>query len=65
VSGAAHVGVPGSNGERQGGREEAGRWAGPQDGPHPSVKRGEKDREWQVGAAAIQSNLKYFKTIRN
>jgi hypothetical protein len=28
VSGTAHVGVPGGNGEREGGREEADGWAG-------------------------------------
>jgi hypothetical protein len=28
VSGTTHVGVPGGNGEREGGREEAGGWAG-------------------------------------
>jgi hypothetical protein len=33
VSGAALVGVPGGDGERGGGREEAGGWAGPRDGP--------------------------------
>jgi hypothetical protein len=53
VSGAAHVGVPGGDGEREGGREEVGRWAGPWDGPHPSAKRGERERDWQVGPVAI------------
>jgi hypothetical protein len=38
VSDAAHVGVSGGNGERDGGREEAGGWASPWDGPHPSAK---------------------------
>jgi hypothetical protein len=38
VSDAAHVGVLGGNGEREGGREEAGGWAGPWDGSHPSAK---------------------------
>jgi hypothetical protein len=53
VSGAAHVGVPGGDGEREGGREEVGGWAGPWDGPHPSAKRGERERDWQVGPVAI------------
>jgi hypothetical protein len=34
VSGATHVRVSGGDGER----EEAGGWAGPRDGPHPSAK---------------------------
>jgi hypothetical protein len=38
VSDAAHVGVPGGNREREGGREEASGWAGSWDGPHPSAK---------------------------
>jgi hypothetical protein len=37
-SGAAHVRVPGGDGEREGGREEAGWWASPWDRPHMSVK---------------------------
>jgi hypothetical protein len=46
VSGAAHVGVSGGDGEREGGRVEADRWVGPRDRPHLSVKRGEREREW-------------------
>jgi hypothetical protein len=38
VSGAAHVGVPGGDRERDRGREEAGMWAGLWDRPHPSAK---------------------------
>jgi hypothetical protein len=53
VSGATHVGVPNGDGEREEWREEAGRWAGLQDRPHLSAKRGEREREWQVGPAAI------------
>jgi hypothetical protein len=53
VSGPAHIGVPGSDGEREVGREEAGLWAGPRDRPHPLAKRGDREREWQVGLAAI------------
>jgi hypothetical protein len=53
VSDATHVGVLGDEGEREGGREEAGRWAGPWDRPHPSAKQGEREREWQVGPAVI------------
>jgi hypothetical protein len=28
-------------------------WASPRDRPHPSAKRGEREREWQVGPTAI------------
>jgi hypothetical protein len=50
---ARHVGVPGGDEEREGGREEADGWASPWDGPHLSAKRGERERNWQVGLAAI------------
>jgi hypothetical protein len=40
------------------GEGEAGRWTGPRGGAHPSAKRGEREREWQVGPAAIQLNSK-------
>jgi hypothetical protein len=46
VSGAAHVRMPGGDGEREGEREDASEWAGPWDGPHPSAKRGERERDW-------------------
>jgi hypothetical protein len=35
---SAHVGVPGGDGERERGKEEAGGWASLWDGPHPSAK---------------------------
>jgi hypothetical protein len=44
--------VAGGDGEREGGREEVGRWASPRDGPHLSGERGERERGWQVGPAA-------------
>jgi hypothetical protein len=50
VSGVVHVGVLGGNGEREGGRDEAGGWVGPWDGLHLSSKRGERERDWQVGS---------------
>jgi hypothetical protein len=53
VSDVVHVGVSGDDGEREGGREEASGWASPWDGPHPSTKRGERERDWQVGPATI------------
>jgi hypothetical protein len=37
MSGAAHIELSGGDGEREGGREEAGGWAGP--GVGPSCKR--------------------------
>jgi hypothetical protein len=39
--------------EREGGREEAGVWASPWDGSHLSAKQGERERDRQVGPAAI------------
>jgi hypothetical protein len=44
--------VAGGDGEREGGREEVGRWASPRDGPHMSGELGERERGWQVGPAA-------------
>jgi hypothetical protein len=52
VSSASHVGLPGSDGEREGGRYEASEWASPWDGPHPSAERGERERGWEVDPAA-------------
>jgi hypothetical protein len=64
VSRAAHVRVPGNDGEteREGERKLAG---GPAHGMGPIRQRNEeRRREWQVGPAAIQLNSKYFKTVR-
>jgi hypothetical protein len=40
------------------GEGEARRWAIQWGGSHPSVKRGERERVWQVGLAVIQLNSK-------
>jgi hypothetical protein len=40
------------------GEGEAGWWAVQWGGAHPSVKRGEMEREWQVGPAVIELNSK-------
>jgi hypothetical protein len=63
VSGAMHVGVPSSNGEREGGREDPSGWASPRDGPHPSVKWGEWERDWQVGPTANLIKFEIVQTV--
>jgi hypothetical protein len=60
VSGAAHVGVPGGDGEREGGREKAGGWASPSDGPHPSAEQGEQER----GRLGRGANLIKFEIVQ-
>jgi hypothetical protein len=63
VSSVVHIGLPGGDVEREGGREEAGGWAGPWDGPHPSAERGERERGWQVGPAKYLIKFEIVQTV--
>jgi hypothetical protein len=61
ASGAAHVVVPGDDGgNKGGGREEAGRWAGPWGGAHLSAKQGEGER---MASGSCCNSIK-FKSIQ-
>jgi hypothetical protein len=44
---------------------EVGQWAGPQNGSHLSAKEGGREREWQVGPAAIQIKFEIIQICYN